>query len=236
MMALTLIPCALFLVRGRPEEKGLEPYGGAPKAGGVDLQQTGMSAAQARKTPMFWMWGFIMVIISGSCVCVTQHTAAYLTDLSYAYAFAAKMAAVVTASLAVGKVVMGVLFDKLGTRLGATLSVSLFISAMVLYCFAQKTAALYIGVCVVGFGLSFSTVAYSVVTQDLFGKRDFASIYGTLVVFSSLGGALGSPLIVAVFDTLGTYRPAWAALALLQACCLVLLQIIFRIKGKEKAA
>lgn len=143
------------------------------------------------------------------------------------YAFAAKIASIVTASMAVGKLVMGVAFDRLGTRPAATISLSIFVAALLLYWSAQNTAALYVGPAIIGFGISFSTVAYSVVTQDLFGKRDFASIYGTLVIFTSLGGALGSPLIAAVYDTLGTYRPAWLALAGIQVGCVVLLQVIF---------
>ena len=235
MMALTLIPCALFLIRSKPADKGLEPYGGTPKDGGIDLQTAGMTAAQARKAPMFWLWVAICVIISASCVTVMQHSASYITDMGYEYAFAAKMASLITASLAVGKLVMGVLFDKLGTRPAATLSISIFIVALTLYCFAQNTlVALYVAAAIIGFGLSFSTVAYSVVTQDLFGKLDFASIYGTIVIFTSLGSALGSPLVASVFDNLGTYRPAWATMAVLQVICLIVLQVVFRMKGKVR--
>jgi len=232
MMACTLIPCALFLVKSTPADKGLEPYGGAPEAGGIDLQHEGMTAAEARKTPIFWMWVAICMVISASCVCIMQHTTSYITDLGHPYAFAAKIASIVTASLAVGKLVMGVVFDKLGTHKAATISITIFIAALTLYCFAENTVALYVGPAIIGFGLSFSTVAYSVVTQDLFGKLDFASIYGTLVIFTSLGSAVGSPIVAGVYDTMGTYRPAWMVMTGLQVCCLILLQVIFAQKKK----
>lgn len=233
MMALTLIPCALFLVRDRPADLALEPYGGATQAGGTDVQSSGLTLAQARKSPTFWMLAPVCVIGTGCCVCVMQHTTAYATDLGISYASAATVASIVTASLAVGKLIMGVVFDKIGSRRACSLSLSVFLLALVFYGLAEVyIALLYVAAVILGLGLSVSTVAYSVVTQDLFGKKDFAAIYGNLLVFGSLGGALGSPLIAAVYDTLGSYRLAWLALAVLMAIALVLVNLAFGQKAK----
>lgn len=232
IMAVTLIPCTLFLVRDRPSDMDLEPYGGVPE-GAHDLQHSGMTAAQARKSPMFWMWMPVCVIVSATCNCVMQHTVAYATDLGYEYSFAAGIASLITASLAVGKIVMGAVFDKIGSRRAAVLSLSLFCIALALYWFADQVMILYLAAAIIGFGLSFSTVAYSVVTQDLFGKRDFAGIYSTLTIFSGLGGALGSPLIAGVYDHMGSYRLAWATLSLLMVVNILLILAMFSYKKKH---
>ena len=233
IMAVTVIPCTFFLVKDTPAEKGLGPYGGIAKEGAVNSALSGMTARQARKTPMFWMWCFICVVVSASCTCVMQHSVSYVTDLGYEYTFAAGMASVITASLAVGKIVMGQIFDAVGSRLAGTISLAMFFTAFVLYGFADSILFLYIATGIIGFGLSFSTVAYSVVTQDLFGKKDYAGIYGSITVFSSVGSALGSPLIAGVYDAMGSYKLAWNRLALLMAGCIVLLNIIFAAKGKK---
>lgn len=232
IMAVTLIPCTLFLVRDRPSDMGLEPYGGAPE-GGADLQHSGMTAAEARKSPMLWMWMPVCVIVSATCNCVMQHTVAYATDLGYEYSFAAGIASLITASLAVGKIVMGTVFDKVGSRRAAVLSLSAFGVALGLYWFADHVAVLYVAAAIIGFGLSFSTVAYSVVTQDLFGKRDFAGIYSTLTIFAGLGGALGSPLIAGVYDLMGSYRLAWVTLSLLMVVNILLINGVFAYKKKH---
>lgn len=232
IMAVTLIPCTLFLVRGSPADMGLEPYGGTAK-GSVDLQHSGMTAAEARKSPMFWMWMPVCIIISATCNCVMQHTVAYATDLGYEYSFAAGIASLITGSLAVGKLVMGAVFDKIGSRRAATVSLSIFCVALALYQFADHVAVLYIAASIIGFGLSFATVAYSVVTQDLFGKRDFAGIYSTLTIFSGLGSALGSPLIAGVYDVMGSYRLAWAVLSALMVVNIILVNAMFAYKKKH---
>ena len=92
---------------------------------------------------------------------------------------------------------------------------------------------LYLAAAIIGFGLSFSTVAYSVVTQDLFGKRDFAGIYSTLTIFSGLGGALGSPLIAGVYDHMGSYKLAWVTLSLLMVVNILLILAMFSYKKKH---
>lgn len=232
MMALTLIPCSLFLVRDRPADMELEPYGGVP-AGAADLQHSGMTAAQARKSPMFWMWMPVCIIVSATCNCVMQHTVAYATDLGYEYSFAAGIASLITASLAVGKIVMGTVFDRIGSRRASVLSLSIFCAALALYWFADRVMILYLAAAIIGFGLSFSTVAYSVVTQDLFGKRDFAGIYSTLTIFSGLGGALGSPLIAGVYDHMGSYKLAWVTLSLLMVVNILLINGMFAYKKKH---
>lgn len=232
MMAVTLIPCTLFLVRDRPSDMNLEPYGGVPE-GAADLQHSGMTAAQARKSLMFWMWMPVCIIVSATCNCVMQHTVAYATDLGYEYSFAAGIASLITASLAVGKIVMGAVFDRIGSRRAAVLSLALFCVALALYWFADQVMVLYLAAAIIGFGLSFSTVAYSVVTQDLFGKKDFAGIYSTLTIFSGLGGALGSPLIAGVYDIMGSYRLAWAGLSLLMVVNILLINGMFAYKKKH---
>ncbi len=233
MMALTLIPCALLLVRDRPADRGLEPYGGAIQAG-TDVQSSGLTLAQARKSPSFWMLVPVCAITSGTCVCIMQHTTAYATDLGNSYTAAAMVASMVTASLAAGKLIMGVVFDKIGSRRACTFSLSVFLVGLVLYSLAEvHMTLLYVAAAIFGLGLSFATVAYSVVVQDLFGKKDFPAIYGSLIVFASLGSALGSPIIAAVYDALGSYRLAWLGLAALMATNLVLINLAFA--KKEQA-
>lgn len=233
IMAAAVIPCTFFLVKDTPADKGLGPYGGIAKPGAVNSTLYGMTAQQARKTPMFWMWCCICVVVSASCTCVMQHSVSYITDLGYEYTFAAGMASVITASLAVGKIVMGQIFDAVGSRLAGTISLSMFFTAFVLYGFADRVLFLYIATGIIGFGLSFSTVAYSVVTQDLFGKKDYAGIYGSITVFASVGSALGSPVIAGFYDALGSYKPAWNLLALLMAGCIIMLNLIFIVKNKR---
>jgi MFS family permease len=129
---------------------------------------------------------------------------------------------------------MGQLYDSIGSRKAATLSLSVYTLVLVLYAISSKEMAIiyYIGTALFGMGGSFATIAYSVVVQDVFGKKDFATIYGSINVFASVGGAIGSPIVAAVFDTLGTYKPAWIALAVIMFANVILVNMMFKAKDK----
>ncbi len=234
LMAAVIIPCTVLLVREKPRDMGLEPYGGLPKTDAGSGEIRGMTMAEAMKSPMLYMLVPVYMIVSASCTCVMQHTVAYVTDLGYEYSFAAGIASVVTASLAAGKLIMGAAFDRIGSQKSATISLGAFALSFTLYNFARSLPILYIATGIVGFGLSFSTVAYSVLVQDIFGKRDYASIYGKLTVASALGGALGSPLIARVYDSMGSYRLAWTVLAVLAVVNIVIVNAVFVYKKRHE--
>lgn len=233
VIAVILIPSIIFLVKEFPSEKGLEPYGKkSTENSNVDLEESGMFASEARKTPMFLMFIPVCVIVSIACNCIMMHTVAYATDLGYDYAFAAKIASVLTAGLAIGKLVMGQLFDSIGSRKASTISLLIFTICLTLYLFADNIVILYIATAIFGFGGSFATVANTVIVQDIFGQRDYATIFGNVSLFASLGGAVASPAIATVYDTIGTYKPAWIVLAMMMALAVVLVNLVFISKKK----
>ncbi len=235
MIAVVMIPAILFLIRETPQEMGLEPYGKkAVKEGEAPVEEAGYTAAEARLTPMYWLWIPVVLIVSAVCNCIMQHTVAYATDMGFDYGVAAGIASVLTAGLAIWKLVMGQLYDSIGSRKAATLSLSVYTLVLILYTISSKEMAIiyYIGTALFGMGGSFATIAYSVVVQDVFGKKDFATIYGSINVFASVGGAIGSPVVAAVFDTLGTYKPAWAFLAALMFVNVILVNLMFKSKDK----
>ena len=240
MIAVVMLPAVFFFIKETPQEMGLEPYGKSENHStrSVAYQPEGYTAAEAKKTPMYWMWLPVVLIVSATCNCIMQHTVAYATDMGYEYTVAAGIASVLTAGLAIWKLVMGQLYDSIGSRKAATLSLSVYTVVLVLYVLASKDMPFiyYIGTGLFGVGGSFATIAYSVVVQDVFGKKDFAAIYGNVNAFASIGGAIGSPVVAAVFDTMGTYKPAWAALAVIMFMNVILLNMMFRTKDKYDAS
>ncbi len=236
LIAIVMIPSVLFLIKDTPQEMGLEPYGAKPASDkkGEVVEESGFTAAEAKLTPMYKLWIPVVIIVSATCNTIMQHTVAYATDMGFEYTVAAGIASVLTAGLAIWKLVMGSLYDSIGSRKAATLSLSVYTLVLILYLVASKEMAFiyYLGTALFGVGGSFATIAYSVVVQDIFGKKDFAVIYGGLNAFASLGSAIGSPIVAAVFDVMGTYKPAWAVLAALMFMNVLILNMVF--KAKEK--
>ena len=53
-------------------------------------------------------------------------------------------------------------------------------------------------------------------TSGMFGQKSYSRILGLVVSINTAGYAVGAPLLNAVFDRVGSYRPAlWAGAALM---------------------
>ncbi len=226
-----------FLIRVRPEEKGLKPFGWERahqgEAAPADMDQTGEMFRDLIKT-----WRFRLVCL---CVCfsttaigtMTQVMSPHLTDNGYATQTAAFMVSFCMAALAVGKMTLGVVFDRLGTRRATILSISCgFLGIMgMLFCrHMYMLPLIVVGQCL---GSSFGTVGVPMIAQNLFGRRDYNSNYGFIAACSSVGGALSPMINGAVYDRMGTYNPAFWVWACLLVCAVTIYTIIL---PREKKA
>ena len=52
-----------------------------------------------------------------------------------------------------------------------------------------------------------------IITQNVFGMKDYNSIYGKLSAATGLGGAFAPIISGRVYDTFGSYVPAYAVCA-----------------------
>ena len=90
-----------------------------------------------------------------------------------------------------------------------------------------NTLAMVYGV-VYAIGVPIQTIGMPLITADLFGQRDEASILGVLVAISTVGYAVGTPMVNLFYDHQGTYRTALvimaAAMAVASVAIVVALQ------------
>ncbi len=235
IMFAAVMPCTFFLIRVTPEEKGLEPYGGygVPVNAGA-APSTGMTLKEARGDLRFWLLLLSVVMITGACVSVVQQLASYISDLGYSYEVSALVSSASLGLMAVGKLAVGGMYDKLGARTSTFLCVLCGIFGIGLLSMAGS-GVVFIGLFLVLFavGCALTTVAYPIITTYLFGSRDYGSIYGIVNVANSIGTAIGSPIAAAIFDSQGSYIPAWYLDVGVFCAVLLVLAVMFR--GKRTA-
>ncbi|MEG1782525.1 MAG: MFS transporter, partial [Oscillospiraceae bacterium] len=227
VMFIAVVPCVVCFIRDDPSEKNLEPYGKAPVNKGA-VNADGLTFAQAKKTPQMWLLLPIATISSAACSSMVQQIAPYAMDIGYSSTVAANIGAISLGTLAVGKIILGQLYDMKGSKFGTYMSVGAIVAALTCYTMASAQAILYVGIIFSGLGIAFSTVGYPIVTQSLFGKKDYSAIYGWVSCAGSIGTAIGSPLTSMIFDATGSYRMAWIVWSV---ACVVLL-IIFTVMNK----
>ncbi|HIS43824.1 MAG TPA: MFS transporter [Candidatus Scatomorpha merdigallinarum] len=222
--AALLLPISLFVVKERPQDVGLRPYGSesAAPATAAPTVDTGISAKKFYKTGSFWLLsiaafliGFInMGIQRNFAICLQQ-------EHGHSAAFAANVFSAVMAIQIVGKLLLGRIYDKKGVKFGTIYNMLLVIFTVILAVMSDNSAMAW------GFGLVFgmlgsmTTVTPPYLTALIVGRRNYSQIFGIVNVFANIGVATGSVAAASVFDATGSYTGAWIGFAVLGVVCAI---------------
>lgn len=209
--ALIVLPVLIFIVREKPEDAGLLPYGleAGDQAEQAAQDESGLSFADECKKPRLWILMGSVVLLGFAINGFSTTMAAYTQDSGYSGEFAANVMAGYMGSLAVGKILLGMLYDKLGARRATGVSV-----AALVVCYASllmiRMPAMFAGVILgSGVGIAFGTVAFPILARHTFGNRDYSVFTGWFIASNNIGGAFSPTIFGAVCDWLGSYSYAY---------------------------
>lgn len=210
-----MAPFVLFVLKTKPSEMGLEPYGAdsARKDGEqtADVSRSGVAFKDAVRSPSFWL---IVVgnAAMGMCTyCCMLTIAPHLSDIGYSTMFAATMVSLAMGALAIGKYSLGVLFDKVGPKWATIMSAASYVLGALGLLFGRFRPAMVLILIGAGLGCAFGSVGVPIITETVFGRREYAAIYGVLTGTSSVITAFNPTLANFVFDRTGSYDLCYVA-------------------------
>lgn len=225
MAAVLIIPTVIFVIREKPEDKGLRPYGATEEntASAVKAEFTGISRKKFLKTSAFWMLGITFFLISAINMGLQNNVSIYLTmQKGQTRELAADVASILLLSQVVGKILLGSIYDKKGVKFGSAYGCVVFLLSIVTIMLAgNKAFALIFGV-IVGLALSMTTCTPPLLTSLAVGRREYSSIYGLLNAFATAGVALGPVIAGFIYDHTESYDLAWIIFAVVAVVILVL--------------
>ncbi len=221
------LPFTLFVVRTKPEDKGLEPYGAheveTPQAtdGGAT---SGVPASVAMKTPAF----FAIAIF---CGVITLNQTIYQFLASYASSFEATLPQIAAASglvasaamagQAIGKVVLGIVNDR-SVRLGIVFGIACGIVGVLLMWFVPSPLPLLlVGAFLFGVVYAMTTVQTPLLVRSVFGSADYTNIYARISMVGSLMSAVAAVFWSFIIDSPGGFPLMFALGLVCMAICLV---------------
>jgi MFS family permease len=200
ILAWALLLPAAFLVR-RPPAAAV-----AGVAPGVPAEGHGISAAQALRTPQFWVLGLTFF------ACCAAHSGPIFHMVSYAmFCGLAPMAAVTVYGVGGlsglgGRLLLGVLADRLGAK--PVLIAGLTVQALAIagHLFVNRLDEFY--ALAVIFGTAYGGVMplYAVLAREYFGQHIMGTVFGAATMLSSIGMAFGPLAGGWVFDTFASYN------------------------------
>lgn len=209
-----IIPLAQ-LIRKSPADTGQRPYGdpGNAENPADELADEGLSLGQAVRSSQFWVTVAIWFLWFFCLQAIAIHIVPHATRSGIPQIAAASILSLIAGLSIVSRASMGALSDKLGARKALVLCLVVATLALVWLIFAREIRAFY--VFAIAFGLAYGGIIplATLVPSELFGTRSLGVIIGALMLYSTIGGAGGSPFAGYVFDVTGSYQAALPALA-----------------------
>ncbi|MBW2102635.1 MAG: MFS transporter [Deltaproteobacteria bacterium] len=232
-----VIPLAL-VVRDRPEDKGLSPYG-LPAAPSPEAQPSGsaphekqaperqgavdFTLRQALSTSAFWLLAAAFFCQGVAHSVVTVHTVPALTDAGISMEKAAFCMGFLTLVSIVGRLGFGYLGDYVTKRYLFMVSYGLMGSGLLVLMHAGDMAAVYFFVALFGVGFGGMVPLMPAIRTEYFGRRAIGKIQGFMNPVMMIAGAAGPILAGHLFDTTGTYRTSFLFTGLLMFVAIVVI-------------
>ena len=221
------LPFTLFVIRTRPADKGLEPYGANEAQDNEPAQEaaaTGVPASVAMKMPAFFA-------IAVFCGVITLNQTVYQFLASYATSFEATLPQIAAASgivasaamagQAIGKVVLGIVNDR-SVRLGIFFGIACGAIGVVLMWFVPNPLPfLLVGAFLFGVVYAMTTVQTPLLVRSVFGSADYTNIYARISMVGSLMSAVAAVFWSFVIDSPGGFPLMFVLSLVCMGICLV---------------
>ncbi|MDX1374231.1 MAG: MFS transporter [Burkholderiales bacterium] len=236
--ALLVLVAAAQPMRRDPQSAGLrspqaspEPVPPAPQA----LRAEPAAEGQAHR-PLLWLLCGVQFLVF-SCLVTTQvHIAAHAADLGLSRTAAAGVLSTVGGVSVLGRLVVGAVIDRLGGRRALIGCFATLLASFVWLQFATTPSTLFAFAALYGLAHGGFFTVMSPTVAEYFGLRAHGMLFGTVLLFGSIGGAIGPLAAGASFDASGSYRIAFVTLGVIAASGLVLVTSLLPRKRGPRAA
>lgn len=220
VVAILILPFSIFVIRSKPEELNMTAYGedevtaNAPASS--KMPETGVLKSAALKSPAFYLV-LVFTGLFGLASTVSFHVPNFVQSVGFTAAMAATGVTCVTIGQTGGKFMLGAINDKFGIKSALFVGIGGGMLGVVALLISDSfgIGMLYTGALLFGIGFSGSTLLPPVVIRDVFGGRDYASIYTTIMSASTLGVAVGTTLFSYIFDSTGSYYTVFITVIIL---------------------
>ena len=214
-----LLLLTIFVIRSRPEDKGILPLGGKAEDGNSHTNE-GMDYGAALKTRSFWALAIIACTTFYTVLGMQAHIFLHMRDLEFSVQTATNAISLFFMCALVGKFVFGLIADAIGPKKVFYLNIAVMMAGAVALATMNMTV---LWGAVVAFGLGWGGV-YTVLQLSAitcFGIKSAGKILGTITVLDAMGGGLGIWLTGVMYTSQQSYQ-----IPFIIFCCMIVLALI----------
>lgn len=235
--AVLVIPSIVFIIRFKPSDKGMLPYGygeesDAAEEGGAEVAATrGVPFRMAVKSPAFIACVLFLCFVQIT-VCMNQLFPTYAVEVG----LGAMTGSIMVSSASLFDIFLnpavGSACDKLGSFKALVLwTVVSIVSFVMLICSAGVPWLAIVGAGVNDVMYVVAGSGLTCLLMSVFGSRDYGRIFGIMCGVAYIAGAFGMPIMTAVYSATGTFN---AVFGLCIAMNVAIIALLFVIKATSK--
>ena len=231
ILALSL-PFTLFVLRGKPEDIGLKPYGAEDAGGAAGVTAAAMEGVPretALKSAQFYQLFFFAGLLGIAAATMYQVTS-YMVSLGYSTTVGAGVVAVGTIGVTVGKVGVGYLNDRLGLVGAACIGIGTGIVGVAVLLLGPGFGlpAMFAGAAMLGVSYACTALEPPLVVRKVFGNRDYTHIFAIIMIASSMGTAFGTSILGFIKDMTGSFAASLVMVIVMLVAALALVLVALR--------
>lgn len=163
---------------------------------------------------------------------IEQHMPGYIQSIGFTASFAAVIVSAESAGSVIDKLVMGWLNDKIGVRRTTIIELVLIVIGIAGFIYFRNPVFLILSTVLFGIQDSLMSVSLPLLIRDIFGSKNYTQIHAWIRTGVGLFGSFSGVLVGAVYDSSGTFVPAFAGL---MGTCVVAMGCVvlaYRKRGK----
>jgi len=231
-----MLPLALFVIRTRPEEKGLYPdgmsaeeYANLPQA--TSSPSAGLSLRLALATPAFWLIMMCFLLQTPPQNGMMQTIVPHLSDIGFSGAMVATIMGVTGMMSGFGKFAFGWLCDWIKAKYALAIGLALQLAAigvMLTIDASSPIAVVWLFAVLMGVGIGSWLPTMSILVSYNFGLVAYGAIFGIISLMNNVGGSVGPFLAGHIYDITGSYHLAFIIFFTLFAVSIPIILLVKR--------
>jgi MFS family permease len=172
-------------------------------------QDSGISFSKALKTPEMWIISLVNMLLILCLMSILIHIVPHARDIGISPHKAAGVLSTIGAVSMAGRYISGLAIDRIGSKLIMCICFGFLIISLLWLLKAEALWKLYVFACIYGIAHGGFFTAISPIMVELFGIRAHGSLFGMVVFFGTIGGAIGPILTGYMFDINQSYIAAF---------------------------
>jgi len=235
-LVMVLLIAAGQVLRRDPARLGLLPDGERESlTASPRPAETGFYLHEALRTRQFWTICLAFLTTMFCLLIILVHIVPHATDIGIPSTTAAGILSAIGGISMSGRFVIGFAIDRIGNKRSMIICLILLILALLWLQMARELWMFYLFAVVYGFGHGGLLTVISPIVAEYFGVRSHGALFGIVFFSTMVGGAIGPVFAGYIFDTTGTYTPAFWTCTALAATALGLVLSLTQVRpvGKE---